>query len=130
MQMLQLFNNLIGNALKYTKAGVKPIIKIAVAPLTDNEKALFPKLASNQLYHNIEISDNGIGINSEYTSSVFNLFQRLHGKKEYSGNGIGLSMCKKITNNHNGEIHALNSSEHGAVFNVILPQNQMLQAVG
>ena len=70
------------------------------------------------------IRDNGIGFKSEYADQIFNIFQRLHRKSEYDGTGIGLAMCKKICQNHHGEINAWGSSENGAVFNIFLPVKQ------
>jgi hypothetical protein len=69
----------------------------------------------------IHFADNGIGIRREHTGKIFDIFQRLHRKSEYEGTGIGLAMCKKIALNHQGAIDAEDSSENGAVFNVILP---------
>ncbi|MGQ3089000.1 sensor histidine kinase, partial [Flavobacterium sp.] len=73
-------------------------------------------------YYKITFRDNGIGFREEYAEKIFNIFQRLHGKSEYEGTGIGLAMCKKIALNHNGNLNAYGSSENGAVFNLLIPE--------
>jgi signal transduction histidine kinase len=119
-QMSQLFRNLIGNALKFSRRDIKPVIKITATVLS-NDEITHLALQPNTGYINIRIADNGIGFKKEYAEQIFNIFQRLHRKSEYEGTGIGLAMCKKIVINHKGEINAVGSSESGAVFNVILP---------
>ncbi|HSY61068.1 MAG TPA: PAS domain-containing protein, partial [Cytophaga sp.] len=120
LQMAQLFGNLIGNALKFTRTDIKPIITITSSLLTKEEKqATGLKLRTE--YYKIIMRDNGIGFNPEDADKIFNIFQRLHRKSDYEGTGIGLAMCKKIALNHNGNLNATGSSEKGAVFNIILP---------
>ncbi|MDR7372874.1 ATP-binding protein [Flavobacterium aquidurense] len=120
LQMSQLFFNLIGNALKFVKSDVKPKIQIHCSNATPEEiKSVH--LKEGVSYYKITFSDNGIGIIPENTDKIFSIFQRLHRKNEFAGTGIGLAMCKKIVQNHNGEINAEGSSEKGAVFNVYLP---------
>lgn len=125
LQMSQLFGNMISNALKFTTPEVPPIIKIDVMQLTDEELKSNPQLQQDNAYYKIVVSDNGIGFKSEYVDQIFNIFQRLHRKSEYDGTGIGLAMCKKICQNHHGEINAFGSSENGAVFNILLPVKQV-----
>lgn len=123
LQMSQLFSNLISNALKYVRNDTDPVITITSARLNRSEiKALM--LNEDLEYFNIRFSDNGIGIKQEYTQQIFNIFQRLHRKSEFEGTGIGLAMCKKIVLNHSGLINAKDSTENGAVFNVVLPVRQ------
>lgn len=120
LQMNQLFYNLVGNALKFTKEGVASEIKISCSMLTPENitnLALKPDIS----YCNIEVKDNGIGFNQKYATQIFEMFQRLHGKHEYAGTGIGLSLAKKIVDNHGGLIYAVSEDDKGAVFNVILP---------
>ena len=74
-------------------------------------------------YYKIQFTDNGIGMKPEDTQKIFDIFQKLHRKSEFAGTGIGLAMCKKIVQNHNGEIDASQSNANGAVFNVYLPMN-------
>jgi len=72
-------------------------------------------------YLQIEISDNGIGFDNKYANKIFTIFQRLHGKSEYDGTGIGLAICKKIVENHGGTIFANGSLNQGATFTIIIP---------
>jgi len=103
---------------------VQPILNITATQFSlENENGNVSAEGTNG-YYNIEVRDNGIGFKQEYADQIFNIFQRLHGKSEYSGTGIGLAMCKKIAQNHQGDIYATGSTEDGAVFNVILPVGQ------
>lgn len=120
LQMSQLFGNLIGNALKFSKTGTPPVITISAAvPVADELRAA--GLAADRNYVRLRFADNGIGIKKEFSDRIFKIFQRLHRKSEYEGTGIGLAMCKKIALTHQGDINASGSSENGAVFNVYLP---------
>jgi hypothetical protein len=112
-QMQQLFQNLISNALKYSKADTPPIIHIYWNEVTKN----------GQAYNQINVSDNGIGFEQEYADKIFFMFQRLHGKAEYSGTGIGLSIVKKVVENHQGFINVKSSPGEGSTFSVFLPVN-------
>jgi len=123
LQMNQLFNNLISNSLKFTTEGVKPVITIKQLPVTTIEKKRFD-LDLNMTYVKIRFTDNGIGFNREYSEKIFEIFQRLNGKEKYPGTGIGLALCKKIVNNHGGEIFAESSIGNGASFNLIFPLKQ------
>jgi PAS domain S-box-containing protein len=119
-QFHQLFLNLIGNALKFSKTDVPPHITMVYQVLnggTIKEHASDPKMK----YHYIAVRDNGIGFEPEYNAKIFEVFQRLHGKAEYSGTGIGLSICKKIMENHKGFILANGELGIGAVFHVYIP---------
>lgn len=107
LEMTQLFSNLISNALKYTHPDKAPLITITASTL------------GNQIH--IEVRDNGIGFEQQYADRIFSIFQRLHRKTEYSGTGIGLAMCKKIAQNHQGDIYASSEPGQGSVFHVILP---------
>jgi len=120
LQMSQLFFNLIGNALKFIKPNVQPKIHIQCSIATTDEMRSV-HLREGISYYKIQFSDNGIGMKPEDTEKIFNIFQKLHRKSEFAGTGIGLAMCKKIVQNHNGEIDAGQSNENGAVFNVYLP---------
>lgn len=125
LQMNQLFNNLISNSLKFTRDSVIPAITIRQLPLTNNEKKALD-LNMNMPYIKISFSDNGIGFNKEYSAKIFEIFQRLNGNEKYPGNGIGLALCKKIINNHKGEIFAESTEDNGATFQIILPLAQEL----
>jgi signal transduction histidine kinase len=123
-QMSQLFSNLISNSLKYRRPDTAPVINISGSTLSEAEINAIIGLQRNTIYYKIEFNDNGIGFNQEYADKIFNIFQRLHGKSEYSGTGIGLSICKKIVLNHHGHIEATASKDKGAKFIVILPAKQ------
>ncbi|MES2590722.1 MAG: PAS domain S-box protein [Bacteroidota bacterium] len=119
-QFQQLLENIIGNAIKYAKVGVNPIINIEadnVSGVDHIEEGADP----GKNYHRISITDNGIGFEQIYARKIFEIFQRLHGKSEYSGTGIGLAICKKIVENHKGFITAKGVEGQGATFNVFLP---------
>jgi hypothetical protein len=120
-QIQQLFVNLIGNALKYSKPGVSPVIKIDCQKLTAKNLPVFIKGKCKE-YYKISVSDNGIGFEQEYSEKIFILFNRLHQKSDYAGTGIGLSICKKIAENHNGFIIAEGQPGVGATFSVFLPK--------
>ncbi len=122
LQMSQLFSNMLSNSLKYSKDGILPEINITADLLSEEEVITYPTLNHNKSYYKIQFSDNGIGIKAEQIDRIFNIFQRLHAKTEYSGTGIGLSICKKIVVNHHGYISA-NSNDDGTVFNIILPRH-------
>lgn len=110
-QLYQLFSNIIMNALKYSKKDVKPNITL------NYEQVAMP----TGLFHKIAVSDNGIGFEPEYKDRIFEVFQRLHGKNEYSGTGVGLAICKKIMQRHNGFITATGVPDQGAVFTMYFP---------
>lgn len=124
LQMVQLFGNIIGNALKFARPDLRPEIRIAVENLEDHERSECSLDPATE-YCKIRFSDNGIGFSPEFNKRIFQIFQRLHRKSEYEGTGIGLAMCKKIALNHNGDLNACGSSEKGAVFNAILPLKQL-----
>jgi PAS domain S-box-containing protein len=122
-EMRQLFNNLISNALKFRNVQVTPSIKISARKLTLPEKSE-RFLPFNRPFYRIDVADNGIGFDPVYAEKIFEIFQRLHGKSEYSGSGIGLSICKKIVENHGGLIFATGNPGSGSTFSVILPEKQ------
>jgi PAS domain S-box-containing protein len=124
LQMSQLLGNIISNALKFTKEDVPPVITIHCSLINKDENQVLLREDKDGLYYKIEIKDNGIGFEQEYADKIFNIFQRLHGKAEYSGTGIGLAMCKKIAQNHHGEIYATSRAGEGASFTIILPEKQ------
>ena len=120
-QFKQLLINLIGNSLKYTRDGVEPLIHVKSEKVKLNE---VPGVTDgvNKVFYKISISDNGIGFEPEYAERIFVLFQRLHHQSEYSGTGIGLAICKKIVENHNGLITAEGKPGAGSTFNIFLTQ--------
>lgn len=111
MQMRRLLQNLIGNALKYRRKDESPVVKLSSShPI------------ARQL--TITVRDNGIGFNDQYAEKIFKMFERLHGRMEYEGSGIGLAICRKIVERHGGTITASSSVGKGATFNVTLPITQ------
>jgi signal transduction histidine kinase len=122
-QMKQLFVNIINNSIKFRKPYVQPIISIEASIMSSKEKAN-ANLSNTMTYHKIQITDNGIGFENEYANKIFQVFQRLHGKSEYPGSGIGLAICKKIVEHHHGIIFAENIPGCGARFTFILPEQQ------
>lgn len=125
-QFRQLFNNLIGNALKYAKPGIPPHILINGSRIKGLEiKNLGAKVG--YIYCHISVADNGIGFDMEYKDKIFQIFQRLHSKTEYSGTGIGLAIVKKIVENHNGIITASGTKNQGAIFDIYIPETIKLQ---
>ena len=111
-QIGQLFSNILDNAMKYRKRDVEPEITVSVTH----------DVVQNKKYLKISVADNGIGFDPQYKDKIFEVFQRLHGKQEYSGTGVGLSICKKIMDNHNGFIEADGNPGVGAVFTMYFPE--------
>jgi len=118
-QIRQLFENLINNAIKYQSRERKLTIKIWYS------KVILNKPGSNEetdsYFHKISIEDNGIGFESEFAGKIFELFVRLQGRRDYPGNGVGLSICKRIIQNHRGLIEVSSNPGQGSVFHVFLP---------
>ena len=110
LQMRQLLQNLVSNAIKFHKPGDNPQVRISGSAA--GEIAV------------IEVTDNGIGFDEKYSEKIFTMFERLHGRGTYEGTGIGLAICRKIAIRHNGEIVARSRPGEGATFTVTLPKNQ------
>ncbi|HEX8060220.1 MAG TPA: PAS domain S-box protein, partial [Cyclobacteriaceae bacterium] len=119
-QVHQLFFNLLSNALKFTKPGRKPYILIRSATMTAGRVPGLQKPIGENYYH-ISVTDNGIGFLPEHKERIFDVFQRLHSREEYKGTGIGLAICKKIVENHNGIIRAEGRPGQGATFHIYIP---------
>ena len=119
-QLHQLFLNLISNAVKFSKAGVAPRIKITAGRLRGPE---IPGglSTSDNVYHHLSFADNGIGFAQDVSSKIFEAFQRLNPREAFAGSGIGLAIVKKIVDNHNGIVSAEGMPGEGAVFHVYLP---------
>jgi signal transduction histidine kinase len=117
-QLRQLFYNLVNNALKFNRTVPLVTISAEIVPDDNNELAL----SGN--YHIISISDNGIGIENQYSNRIFNMFQRLHERDQYGGNGIGLALCRRIIENHNGFINFTSTPGKGTIFWIYLPKKQ------
>jgi PAS domain S-box-containing protein len=119
-QIQQLFNNLISNSIKYSKAEVAPEITISCRMVSSKNLAgLVSNLDSR--YYKISVTDNGIGFDGRYSEDIFTLFYRLHSKTAYSGTGVGLAICKVIIENHKGYIKAESSPGVGSTFSFYLP---------
>lgn len=119
-QLIQLFNNIISNAIKFSKKDTPLVITIRAAEVAAENINAVNEVKAGKYWH-ISIADNGIGFDQQYHSKIFELFQRLHGKSEYIGTGIGLAICKKIVNSHKGYITASGQPGLGATFNIYLP---------
>ncbi len=117
VQMRQLFQNLVGNAVKYVAHGAKPLVKVWAEPAEVSGDGTVMTYA-------LHVKDNGIGFKEEYAERIFGVFTRLHGKDEYVGSGVGLSICRKIVERHRGSISARSAPGEGATFTVVLPALQ------
>jgi signal transduction histidine kinase len=119
----QLFQNLISNSLKFCKDDCQPVIQIRTEKISQpNINGSFNVL-KNTHYHQIYFSDNGIGFEQQYLEEIFIVFKRLHSQQSYQGSGIGLSICKKIVEKHNGHITAHSKVNEGSTFVITLPEN-------
>ncbi len=120
--MKQLFENLIINSLKFTKEGRPPVV-IVSSQLIDEKtmKNTWPE--SENDYYKITVADNGVGFNPAYKKDLFKMFQRFHGQ-QYQGSGIGLAICQKIADAHDGFIEAKGEEDKGAFFNIYIPINK------
>ena len=114
LQMRQLLQNLIGNALKFHRPGEPPVVKVWC------ERAASPE---GELCR-IHVADNGIGFDEKYLDRIFTVFQRLHGRHEYEGTGVGLAVCRRIVERHGGGITATSEPGRGSTFVVTLPASQ------
>ena len=108
-QLIQLFQNLIANAIKFKKENENPVINIRCQSFEDEWK--------------FSVSDNGIGFDKAYANRIFDIFQRLHTPQEYQGSGIGLSICQKIIHRHEGTISATSEVNQGSTFTFTISKN-------
>ncbi len=123
-QIQQLFNNLLNNALKFSKPGVPSHIRIKSEVVSGQELEQAHTPLTKE-YLRITFQDNGIGFEPEYSKKIFEVFQRLHGRHEYGGTGIGLAICKKIVENHSGFLSAESTLGDGAAFHIYLPMRPL-----
>lgn len=123
-QMDHLFNNLISNALKFTRPGVQPLLRIQAKSV---DGSAYEGLMTDELYVQVTVEDNGIGFDEKYRDHIFKVFQRLHGKSVFEGTGIGLAICKRVVLYHNGYITAYSQLNEGSTFVVVLPERQLIQ---
>jgi signal transduction histidine kinase len=122
LQVRQLMQNLIGNALKYHRPEERPVVKVS-SKITRKDPAS-PLLGPPHDFCQIMVEDNGIGFEEIYTERIFAIFQRLHARTEYEGTGVGLAVCKKIAERHGGSITARSTPGKGSTFLVTLPVRQ------
>lgn len=121
-QLQQLFQNLIGNALKYSKPDVPPVIEMHCSTITGKEAAQHVSAEeANHSFYMIEVKDNGVGFEQKDADRIFNVFTRLHSNAEYRGTGVGLSIVKKVMENHKGYVWAESKPGAGASFKVLFP---------
>jgi two-component system, chemotaxis family, CheB/CheR fusion protein len=125
LQISQLFQNLLGNALKFSKPGISPVITITSQIFPIEMVKTNPLLIAKLPYCEIIFHDKGIGFDSEFSKQIFFIFERLHSKEQFEGTGIGLALCKRIVSNHHGEIYAESNEEIGTAFHIILPIEQI-----
>jgi signal transduction histidine kinase len=121
-QMRQVFQNLISNSLKFSREDTAPVIKIFGKKAPGSEIFGLNKKLPNDQYFQIFFKDNGIGFDPKYAKEIFVVFKRLHSYHDFEGTGIGLSICKKIVEKHNGFITAEGALNEGATFTIILPE--------
>jgi PAS domain S-box-containing protein len=121
VQISQLFANLISNGLKFSDKKRIPLIAISCITVPAEEIKGIKELKDGITYYKISFRDNGIGFNQKNARQIFDIFQRLHRRTEYEGTGIGLAMCRKIVQNHNGDLYAESVEGQGSVFHVYLP---------
>lgn len=122
-QMRQLLQNLISNALKFRQPTIAPLVKVSGRLTSIDARAPIPENAAGELCE-LQVSDNGIGFEMKHADRIFNIFQRLHGRSEFDGTGIGLATCRKIVERHGGQISAMSAPGQGATFKAILPRKQ------
>jgi signal transduction histidine kinase len=111
LQMRQLLQNLLGNALKYRRLDTPPVVRLSSS-------------TTGGRHCTITVTDNGIGFNEAYAEKIFKMFERLHSRAQYEGSGIGLAICKRIVERHGGTIAATSSAGQGTTFTVVLPVQQ------
>jgi two-component system CheB/CheR fusion protein len=124
VQMKQLFHNLLSNSLKFAREQVQPAIRITTRSVPEREVNNIDALRKDLQYVEIIFEDNGIGFSNEFAEKIFIIFQRLNGRQEYPGTGIGLALCRKIMDNHEGMIYASSIEQIRTEFHIILPMRQ------
>ncbi len=121
-QLEQLFQNLLSNALKFRQKTVSPVIQLSsrLLPAAELPPRVIPTRLAEE-YYQIDVADNGIGFDEKYLDRIFQVFQRLNGKSQYAGTGIGLAICDKVVANHGGAITASSQPNQGATFSLFFP---------
>jgi len=133
LQINQLFYNLVGNALKFSKMGIPAVLSVSSRILSweETENDLYARFDLNKQlsYAEITFKDNGIGFDQQFAEQIFSIFERLNNQDQYSGTGVGLALCQKIVQHHHGGIRAEGKENDGAVVYVLLPLTQSTSAV-
>jgi len=114
---------LISNGLKFHREGLSPLVKVT-GQCIKNDDQMLPGSSVDDTLCQLTVEDNGIGFDEKYLDRIFQVFQRLHGRGEYDGTGIGLAVCRKIVERHNGVITAQSTPGQGAKFIITLPAKQ------
>lgn len=127
--MQQLFYNLINNAIKFRKKEVSPVITIHTEKMGPEEISRYTKNSHSNHYYKITVTDNGIGFDDKHADEIFVVFKRLHSYHEFEGTGVGLSICKKIVEKHNGFIIAESEPDKGSTFTIGLPEKPIKEPV-
>lgn len=124
IQIQQLLQNLISNALKFHRKDVPPVVKVHAEHLNGDGAGPAADSNGNGKWCRIMVEDNGIGFDEKYLDRIFTVFQRLHGRSEYEGTGVGLAICRKIAERHGGSITAKSTPGRGASFLITIPVQQ------
>ncbi|MBD2306069.1 response regulator [Chroococcidiopsis sp. FACHB-1243] len=124
VQMQQLLQNLLSNALKFHKQDTPPVVKLFSQLFDSQHQPVTDGAIATSCQ--IMVEDNGIGFEQKYLDRIFNVFQRLHSRSQYEGTGIGLAICRKIVERHQGSITAQSSPGQGAKFTIALPMKQLV----
>jgi len=120
VQMARLFQNLISNSMKFRRNDAPPVVRIHSRP-PENEPAEIRRQIEENGFFRIFVEDNGIGFDDKYAPRIFEIFQRLHGRAQYEGSGMGLAICRKIMERHNGHITGRGNPGQGATFILLFP---------
>ena len=120
-RLRQLFQNLIINALKFSKSGQVPMLQVRVQPAHANELPSQLHDRQDSPFWLVTVTDNGIGFDEKYKDRIFTPFQRLHDPKTYSGTGIGLAICQRVAESHGGAIDVTSQPDSGSTFRIFLP---------
>lgn len=121
-QLKQLFYNLLSNSIKFAQNGVAPVIEITAEEMSGKDIFFIEGIREESTFLHICFQDNGIGFEPNYAEKIFVIFQRLHGRQDYEGTGIGLAICKRVMGNHNGFIFAEGELNKGARFHLFFPK--------
>jgi signal transduction histidine kinase len=119
-QIFYLFKNLLNNAIKFQEQGNQPVVKIKAEQIESSEVNNGKAIEATD-YFRVSFTDNGLGFETKYAKKIFQVFQRLHGNKEFEGTGMGLAICRKIMENHGGFIAVESEPGKGSVFSCYFP---------